>query len=55
MSAKIIDSHRYKTITKTQVDKKRRSVENSFKSNKKSYKSQINILLMIVIILLSVI
>lgn len=38
MSAKIIDSHRYKTITKTQVDKKRRSVENSFKSNKKSYK-----------------
>ena len=38
MSDKIIDSHRYKTITKTQVDKKRRSVENSFKSNKKSYK-----------------
>lgn len=38
MSAKIIDSHRYKTITKTQVDKKRKNVENSFKSNKKSYK-----------------
>lgn len=38
MSAKIIDSHRYKTITKTQVDKKRKKVEKSFKSNKKSYK-----------------
>ena len=38
MSAKIIDSHRYKTITKTQVDKKRKNVENSFRSNKKNYK-----------------
>ena len=38
MSAKIIDSHRYKTITKTQVDKKRKNLENSFTSNKKSYK-----------------
>ena len=38
MSAKIIDSHRYKTITKTQVDKKRRNVEKSFKSNKKNYR-----------------
>ena len=38
MSAKIIDSRRYKTITKTQVDKKRKNVEKSLKSNKKSYK-----------------
>lgn len=38
MSAKIIDSRRYKTITKTQLDKKRRKTDAALKSEKKSYK-----------------
>ena len=37
MSAKIIDSRRYKTITKTQLDKKRKKIDKELKSPKKSY------------------
>ena len=38
MSAKIIDSHRYKTITRTQLDKKRKNVENSYKVKNRPHK-----------------
>ena len=38
MSAKIIDSRRYKTITKTQLDKKRKKARDELKSNSRSYK-----------------
>ena len=37
MSAKIIDSRRYKTITKTQLNKKRKKENAALKSQKKSY------------------
>ena len=37
MCAKIIDSRRYKTITKTQLEKKRRNNEKAIKSQKSSY------------------
>ena len=39
MSAKIIDTRRYKTITKSQLEKKRKQSDASFKSSKKSRKS----------------
>lgn len=38
MCAKIIDSRRYKTITKSQLEKKRRNNQNQLKSNKSNYK-----------------
>lgn len=38
MSAKIIDSRRYKTISKTQLNKKRKRAEAELKNQKKSYK-----------------
>lgn len=38
MCAKIIDSRRYKTITKSQLEKKRRNNPNQLKSNKSNYK-----------------
>lgn len=37
MSAKIIDSRRYKTITKSQLEKKRRNNEKKLKSQKNNY------------------
>ena len=39
MCAKIIDSRRYKTITKSQLEKKRRNNQNHLKSNKSNYKT----------------
>ena len=39
MSAKIINTRRYKTITKSQLEKKRKQSDASFKSSKKSRKS----------------
>lgn len=41
MSAKIIDSRRYKTITKTQLNKKRKKADAAIKSQKKSYQKSI--------------
>ena len=38
LSAKIIDSHRYKTITKTQLDKKRKKNQDKIKAHKKKYR-----------------
>lgn len=38
MSAKIIDSRRYKTISKTQLNKKKKKVEADLKEQKKNYK-----------------
>jgi len=41
LSAKIIDSRRYKTITKTQLNKKRKKEDAAIKSQKKSYQKSI--------------